>query len=157
MNEQDDQIVRSTKLRSAIIQWLYDNEGLYSATVIAEGIADTIKELGYKPDYLYTLLPQMASNNSIGSETKGRSRLYYHNRYKEVLASAEVTARTGRAAPKFAEKKQPPAPKAPAPVPQALPAATQELPQLKVDLVKGTNRVRVTTKDFTIEIGVVEK
>lgn len=133
--ERDQTIARAALMRAAVIGLLNEKPVLVPAGEIIQTLSEKAKQLGYtNPESIYSVLSTMAKNNLIHRESDGTKSLYGSFRK--------------------AEEWQPPA--AP-PQRQGRVSRNLQAADLKVDIVKGTGKVRLSISGMVIEIGVVDQ
>lgn len=130
---------RSAAIKAAIVAFVNSSEDRVKQAGIAKGIASKMEELGYTKDQLTAFLSRLAKNSLIAVEREGRS--VWYSRYVKNKPNG-VPIRTDTTAIKQAD-----------PVKTVAPALPP--PDIKVDIIKATGKVRLTLNGFSIEIGTI--
>lgn len=137
MAEEHEEITRSAKLRAAVNAFMLQRPGHeLTQAQIEEAHAELFKELKYSKNAVYAVLQSMVKNDMLDVRNDNDNNVNYY--------SAKGTTRIVQADAVMLKPVKPAKPARPA-------------PEIIVDVIKETGRVRITTQGVVIELGVVEK
>lgn len=139
----DEELRKAAEFRAAASAYFNRTEGLRSATQFSEENKELVERLEYKQFQVSQSLKRMADNKLLYCRREGTANLFGRpgsafKEFKEVMK--------GRMDEEFP---------VPAPVVEKPKAATRT-PQVSMDIVRSTGRVRLSLDGLVIEIGVVD-
>jgi len=141
----EEQLVRASKLRALIIGYLNTNAQTMAVTrsdMVAD-LSDQLKELGYKESAVDNFLYVMSKDLLIGKAAKQGTKVTYCSKDSSLATNIpyrkKAKDRDASTAVVVTKKSK-----------------SSRVPEISLDYVKSSNRVRLTINGLVIEIGVVD-
>jgi hypothetical protein len=127
-----EQLRRAAVARGAAIAFLNSRDAHYSGKELFNSMSNKLEAIEYTQANMDYILHALANSELIGSSKDGNTNVYFKKGLMPQTDPQELVAKTAKVAKTLVVT-----------------------PDIKIDLVKATGRIRMTIQGISIDIGVI--